>query len=59
MPASSTIDVALGLIFFYVILSLIVSSVQEWIASLLKLRAKTLRKGIACEPACKSDPVAG
>jgi hypothetical protein len=47
MPASSTIDVALGLIFFYVILSLIVSSVQEWIASLLKLRAKTLRKGIA------------
>ncbi|MEQ8585524.1 MAG: hypothetical protein RLO01_08115 [Thalassobaculaceae bacterium] len=47
MPGSSIIDVALGLIFFYVILSLIVTSIQEWIASLLKLRAKTLRKGIA------------
>lgn len=47
MPDNSIIDVALGLIFFYVILSLVVSSIQEWIASLLKLRSRTLRKGIA------------
>ena len=40
------IDVALGLIFFYVILSLIASAVQEWIASLWKLRSKNLRAGI-------------
>ncbi len=40
------IDVALGLIFFYVILSLIASDIQEWIASLCKLRSKNLRAGI-------------
>ena len=40
------IDVALGLIFFYVLLSLIASAIQEWIAGVLKLRAKTLRAGI-------------
>lgn len=47
MLDNSVIDVALGLIFFYVVLSLIVTSAQEWIASLLRLRAKTLRKGIS------------
>lgn len=46
MLDSAMIDVALGLIFFYVILSLVVTSVQEWFASLFKLRSKNLRKGI-------------
>ncbi len=40
------IDVGIALIFFYVVLSLIASAVQEWIASLFGLRAKTLRAGI-------------
>lgn len=40
------IDVALGLIFFYVCLSLVASSVQEWIATLFGLRASNLRDGI-------------
>lgn len=46
MLDNAIIDVGLGLIFFYVTLSLVVSSIQEWIASLFKLRAQTLRKGI-------------
>ena len=40
------IDVALGLIFFYVVLSLVASAVQEWIASLCALRSKNLFAGI-------------
>lgn len=40
------IDVGLGLIFFYVVLSLVVSAVQEWIASLCALRSKNLHKGV-------------
>lgn len=40
------LDVALGLIFFYIILSLVASAVQEWIASLLALRSKNLRAGV-------------
>ncbi len=40
------IDVVVGLIFFYIILSLVASAVQEWIASLLALRSKTLRTGV-------------
>ena len=40
------IDVALGLMLFYIVLSLVVSSVQEWFASALGLRAKNLRAGI-------------
>ena len=40
------IDVSLGLIFFYIILSLVTSAVQEWIASLLALRSKNLRTGV-------------
>lgn len=40
------LDIGLGLVFFYVILSLVVSAVQEWIASLLALRSKNLRSGI-------------
>ena len=40
------IDVSLGLILFYIILSLVASAVQEWIASLLALRSKNLRAGV-------------
>lgn len=40
------IDVGLGLIFFYVVLSLVASAVQEWIASLFALRSKNLLKGV-------------
>lgn len=40
------IDIALGLILIYVVLSLVASSVQEWVASLCGLRSKNLQKGI-------------
>ena len=40
------IDVGLGLVFFYVVLSLVASAVQEWIASLFALRSKNLRSGV-------------
>ncbi|MBL28910.1 MAG: hypothetical protein CMM50_15315 [Rhodospirillaceae bacterium] len=40
------IDIALGLILFYVVLSLVASAVQEWVASLFALRSKNLRSGI-------------
>ena len=41
------VDVAIGLIFFYVVLSLICSAVQELVASALALRSKNLEKGIS------------
>ena len=41
------VDAALGLIFFYVIMSLFVSAIQEWIATLFSLRSKSLKSGIA------------
>ena len=40
------IDVTLGLVFFYVVLSLVASAVQEWIASVCALRSKNLRSGV-------------
>ncbi|MCY3627494.1 MAG: hypothetical protein OXG88_07635 [Gammaproteobacteria bacterium] len=40
------IDVGIGLIFFYVIFSLVASTIQEWIASMFALRARCLRKGM-------------
>jgi hypothetical protein len=40
------IDVAIGLILFYLVLSLVASAAQEWIAFLFGLRSKNLRKGI-------------
>lgn len=40
------IDVVIGLIFFYVVLSLICSAVQELVASVLGLRSKNLARGI-------------
>jgi hypothetical protein len=38
---------ALGLILFYLLFGLVVSAVQEWLASLFSLRAKNLRTGVA------------
>ncbi len=40
------LDIGLGLVFFYVILSLVTSAVQEWIASFLALRSKNLLSGV-------------
>ena len=40
------VDVALGLIVLYVLLSVAASSVKEWISSVFGLRSKNLRKGI-------------
>lgn len=43
---SPIIDVAIGLIFVYVVLSLLASSIQEWIASLFGLRSRNLYSGV-------------
>src|SRR5690242_20236312 len=40
------IETAIGLIFVYLLLSMICSALQEWIAALFALRAKTLELGI-------------
>ena len=40
------IDVAMGLIFFYVVLSLICSALQELVASVFGLRSRNLARGI-------------
>ena len=40
------VDVALGLILLYTVLSLVASVVKEWISTLFSLRAKNLEKGI-------------
>src|SRR5437667_9282685 len=46
MFGSGIIDVAVGLVFVYVILSFIVTAVQEVIETFIKLRAAHLAKGI-------------
>ncbi len=43
---SSVVDVCIGLIFTYLILGLICTTVNEWLAQALKMRAKTLKEGI-------------
>jgi hypothetical protein len=40
------LDVAIGLSFIYLVLSLLASAVQEWIAAILALRSRTLEKGL-------------
>lgn len=40
------LDVALGLSFIYLVLSLLASAVQEWTAGFLALRSRTLEKGL-------------
>ena len=46
LSSSPIVDVALGLIFFYVVMSLVASAVQEWVATLVGLRASNLRQGL-------------
>lgn len=46
MSDSIIIDIALGLILFFLVLSLLCSAIQEWIASLFGLRSRNLRQGI-------------
>jgi hypothetical protein len=43
---STILDVAVGLIFVYLLLAIICTSLNEWIAGILGLRAKTLALGI-------------
>lgn len=43
---SATLDIALGMVLFYYLLSLICSAINEGLANLLKLRANTLLEGI-------------
>jgi hypothetical protein len=46
MFGSTILDVAIGIIFIYLLVSLVVSAINELIAGLLKSRAKNLSKGI-------------
>ena len=46
MLDSPIVDVAMGLMFFYVTLSLVCSSIQEIIAGVFGLRSRNLRRGI-------------
>lgn len=43
---STTLDVIVGLIFVYLLLAIMCSSINEWIAGLFKLRSATLTQGI-------------
>ena len=43
---SAFVDIALGLMLFFLVLSLVCSAVQEWIASAVGLRSRNLHKGI-------------
>jgi len=43
---SAILEVIIGLAFVYFLFSLITSTLNEWIASVLQLRSKTLREGI-------------
>lgn len=46
MFGSSTLEIAIGLIFVYLLLSLICTAANELVAAVLKMRAKNLEKGI-------------
>jgi hypothetical protein len=43
---SSVLDVAIGLIFVYLLLGLMCTTVNEWLAQIFKTRAATLKEGI-------------
>lgn len=61
---STILDVAVGLIFIYLLLAIICTSLNEWIAGILGLRAKNLELGIRQlldqqpKPAKPGDPAA-
>lgn len=44
---SSILDVAIGMVFIYVLISLLCSSINEMISQFLKMRAKNLEAGLA------------
>ena len=46
MLGSQILEVAIGMVFMYLLLSLICSALGEWVASLVSLRAKNLKNGI-------------
>ena len=46
MFGSATLEIALGMIFVFLLLSVVCSTINEWIASVLNLRGKTLQSGI-------------
>ena len=46
MFGSEILDVAVGLIFIYLLLGLICSAVNEWFARILALRSSMLKEGI-------------
>jgi hypothetical protein len=46
MFGSTILDVAIAIVFIYLLVSLVVSAINEFIAALLKSRAKNLSKGI-------------
>ena len=46
MFGSTILDVAIAIVFIYLLVSLVISAINEFIASLLKSRAKNLSKGI-------------
>jgi hypothetical protein len=53
------LDVAIGLSFIFLLLSLAASAVQEFIANLLSLRAKVLERGLRNMLADQTDAPAG
>jgi hypothetical protein len=46
METFVVLDVAIGLAFVYLLLALVCTAVNEWIASVFRLRAKTLRRAV-------------
>jgi hypothetical protein len=46
MSASTVLEIAMGLIFIYLLLSIVCSAVQEWLGSLLDRRPKSLERGV-------------
>jgi hypothetical protein len=46
MFGSSTLEIAIGLIFIYLLLSLICTAANELVAAVMKMRSKNLEKGI-------------
>src|SRR3954469_22106850 len=43
---SKALEIVIGVFFVYLLLSTLTSSINEWIAALVALRARTLRSGI-------------
>jgi hypothetical protein len=57
MEAFIALDVAIGLVFLYLLLSIICTAINEWIAGLFRLRARNLKTAISRlvdDPAAKS-----